>query len=37
VAWYWIVVLVIIGWCAVAVALGPIVGAWIKGKGGDDA
>ena len=31
VAWWWWLILIPIGWMALAIALGPIVGQWISG------
>jgi hypothetical protein len=31
VAWWWWLILAPILWCALAIALGPIVGQWIHG------
>jgi len=36
VAWWWWLILVPIAWTAVAIGLGPLVGVWIRRKGGDD-
>ena len=37
-AWWWWLILVPIAWTAVAIGLGPLVGAWFRGprKGGND-
>ena len=33
VRWWWWLILVPLGWFTVAVAVGPIIGAWLRSRG----